>query len=312
MKGDYLWDGTGEPDPEVEQLERLLGRYRHRGDEDRPPRSQLRLLRAAGVAAALAAGVLFYSILVPRDGYRVSNNEGDVRYARAGDVLEVGASGANVEVAEIGEVEFSPGSLVRIEDTGDNVHAFFMERGSLHASIIAEPRVFQVGTPSGITIDLGCEYQLAVTEEGGSRLTVILGQVAFGYEGREVYVPAGASCESALARGPTPPIFDDASDELRELVEKLAATGAYAEFPTKLPYDEGLLERLLAFEEREDALPLFAMMTDPGLPAGMRAAIFDRLAEVFDRPPTVTREGILAGDAAMRQDWLDVIEHWWR
>ena len=30
MKDDYLWDGSGEPDPEVARLERLLGRFRHR------------------------------------------------------------------------------------------------------------------------------------------------------------------------------------------------------------------------------------------------------------------------------------------
>jgi hypothetical protein len=29
MKDDYLWDGSGEPDPEVEQLEKLLGSYRY-------------------------------------------------------------------------------------------------------------------------------------------------------------------------------------------------------------------------------------------------------------------------------------------
>src|SRR5436190_1826539 len=28
MKNDYLWDGSGEADPEVERLERLLGRLR--------------------------------------------------------------------------------------------------------------------------------------------------------------------------------------------------------------------------------------------------------------------------------------------
>jgi hypothetical protein len=29
MKDDYLWDGSGEPDPEIEQLEKVLGRYRY-------------------------------------------------------------------------------------------------------------------------------------------------------------------------------------------------------------------------------------------------------------------------------------------
>src|SRR5207245_10100776 len=29
MKNDYLWDGSGEPDPEIQELESALGRYRH-------------------------------------------------------------------------------------------------------------------------------------------------------------------------------------------------------------------------------------------------------------------------------------------
>src|SRR5205823_5281567 len=35
MKEGYLWDGSGEPDPEVQKLESLLRRYRH--DQPRPP-----------------------------------------------------------------------------------------------------------------------------------------------------------------------------------------------------------------------------------------------------------------------------------
>src|SRR5256885_549619 len=32
MKDDYLWDGSGDPDPEIQKLEKVLGHYRH----DRP------------------------------------------------------------------------------------------------------------------------------------------------------------------------------------------------------------------------------------------------------------------------------------
>ncbi len=31
MKDEYLWDGSGEPDPEVHRLEQILGRFRHSG-----------------------------------------------------------------------------------------------------------------------------------------------------------------------------------------------------------------------------------------------------------------------------------------
>src|SRR4029077_10048965 len=32
MKNDYLWDGSGEPDPELRRIEKSLGRVRHRGE----------------------------------------------------------------------------------------------------------------------------------------------------------------------------------------------------------------------------------------------------------------------------------------
>jgi len=28
-RDDYLWDGSGEPDPEIQRLETLLGRFQH-------------------------------------------------------------------------------------------------------------------------------------------------------------------------------------------------------------------------------------------------------------------------------------------
>src|SRR5882672_10011428 len=40
MKDDYLWDRSGEPDPEVQKLEKVLGRYRH----DRPAKIRPRFL----------------------------------------------------------------------------------------------------------------------------------------------------------------------------------------------------------------------------------------------------------------------------
>ena len=41
MKHDYLWDGSGKPDPEIERLENVLGRFRHRGAASEFPESQL-------------------------------------------------------------------------------------------------------------------------------------------------------------------------------------------------------------------------------------------------------------------------------
>jgi hypothetical protein len=69
MKDDYLWDKTGEPDPEIQHLERVMGQLRHRLTvEDLPafeiPRTQPRIfskllaIAAAFAFAALALGAI--------------------------------------------------------------------------------------------------------------------------------------------------------------------------------------------------------------------------------------------------------------
>jgi hypothetical protein len=67
MKDDYLWDGSGDIDPEVERLENLLGRYRHTGTAPRMPVAMMatprrfnwtRLAIAAALVLTLAGALL--------------------------------------------------------------------------------------------------------------------------------------------------------------------------------------------------------------------------------------------------------------
>ena len=76
MKDDYLWDGSGEPDPEVQKLENLLGRYRH--DQPAPAFEQIAVeqpalrgwrfagfrlsFQIAAVAAVLVIGIAAYVV----------------------------------------------------------------------------------------------------------------------------------------------------------------------------------------------------------------------------------------------------------
>ena len=67
MKDDYLWDGSGEPDPEIERLEKVLGRYRYQPkpigaafDQQLLPRRARfwpKLAIAAAIILMLLAGV---------------------------------------------------------------------------------------------------------------------------------------------------------------------------------------------------------------------------------------------------------------
>src|SRR5262249_47642597 len=63
MRDDYLWDGSGEPDPEIQKLERVLGKLRHNRPapafpEIAPVRRHFWQFGAFQFAAGAAAGVL--------------------------------------------------------------------------------------------------------------------------------------------------------------------------------------------------------------------------------------------------------------
>ena len=56
MTGDYLWDGTGWPDPEVRRLERLLGRLKYQPTA--PPWPEARSRSWTSAVALLAAAAM--------------------------------------------------------------------------------------------------------------------------------------------------------------------------------------------------------------------------------------------------------------
>ena len=76
MNDDYLWDKTGEPDPEIERLERVLGRLRYQprtfelpAESQNPKRTWIPLLAiAAGLAIAVVAAGLWLAVNRPMTG----------------------------------------------------------------------------------------------------------------------------------------------------------------------------------------------------------------------------------------------------
>src|SRR2546422_284131 len=130
MRDDYLWDGSGEPDPEVERLERALGRLRSRRQAPEwPARRVVRFPRFFFVPPvplqAVAAGLLlllagtWVVTRPPKSSWEVARLEGGpkVRSDRIGQTgrLAVGewletdnASRAEIKVGQIGHVEVEP------------------------------------------------------------------------------------------------------------------------------------------------------------------------------------------------------------
>jgi len=291
----YLWDPAAPPDAQVEDLERLLGRYRYRGPVRRPRTLRLRawMALAAGIAAVALAWWALRADEAP--AYRVVGLDGVTR-VRSGEEVATGTGqSARIEIAALGHVDVEPGSSLRVEDRGREVHSLYLARGSVRAVILAQPRVFQIGSPAGRTIDLGCEYSLEVAPDGGSILRVVAGQVAFEFEGREVYVPAGATCVSDPLRGPGAPVREEAPAGYCDLV---AAVEFHPEPDLRMIKD-------VIDVDREDLLTVWHLLTSRRAAPELRRAAYAQLERAFPKPAWVTLEGLLAGDRAMHDAWLE-------
>jgi hypothetical protein len=209
-------------------------------------------------------------------------------------------SRARMQVAAIGEVHVEPNTRIRFLRAREREHHLALERGKMHAQILAPPRLFFVETPSAVAVDMGCAYTLEVDEAHRSLLRVTAGRVALVRDGRESVVPAGGECRTRPETGPGTPYFADASEEFQRAL-------------SQLDFDHGgapALAILLAEARPRDAYTLWHLF--PRVAASERGELYDRLAALEIPPEGVTRAGILRLDAQMLDRWRMVIEEsWW-
>jgi len=226
--------------------------------------------------------------------------EGGADRIGVGGLLETDArSTARIAVANIGTVDVSPNSRVRLEETGKDEHRLSLERGKLHAKIFAPPRLFVVDTPSAKAVDLGCEYTLDVDKNGDSVLHVTGGWVALERDGRESVVPAGMMCKTRKGRGLGTPFSTEATETFKKALDAFDfSRGGRASIQTIVReaefYDMFTLWHLLSRVAKED-----------------RGVIFDALAQLVPPPAGVTREGILSLNKKMLQAWKVEVENAW-
>jgi hypothetical protein len=321
MKRDYLWDKSGPADPEVKRIEEMLAPYAASPgdpaflDNVQPihPRRVFHLAGAVAATIAVTVTAAWFFTIRPTASWRVAAIEGvpvvsaapvgkDSRLA-VGELLETNStSRATVEVGRIGHVEVEPNSRLKLLASRTTEHRLALERGTINAIITAPPRLFFVNTPSAVAVDLGCAYTLEVDEAGASYLRVIVGWVAFEWEGRESFIPAGAVCRTRPGAGPGLPVYLQSSDELRAAVTRYDAA----------PNTQDL--RVILHEATQrDVLTLWHLLTRN---EGSRAEVVDRMLVLLPPPSGVTREGVLAGDRTMLDRWWNALGIkdvlWWR
>jgi hypothetical protein len=330
MNNDYLWDGSGEPDPEIQKLESTLARFRHQAQAPefpeiraaRQPGFWLRFLPSRwsfGLAAA-AAAILFMAalgILRWSEKPKASSEPGwDVESVAGTPRVESNASGrnpgtaklsigqtlvtdndskANISIADIGTVNIEPNTRLRLIAGGHGHSRLALDRGTIHAFIWALPGEFTVDTPSAIAVDLGCSYTLQVDDSGAGILRTTLGWVGFKLDGHEAFIPAGAVCRTRPKVGPGTPYFEDASLSFREALSKF-------DFAASRPEERSSeLGKILAESRQRDALTVWHLLGRVG--ESERGAVYDRLATLVPPPPGVTRDGILRLDPKMLDSW---------
>jgi FecR protein len=327
MNDDYLWDGSGEPEPEIRKLEDVLGRFRHQPHwaPDFPDVKAVNLPRlfsprrlpfwigaAAAVAFALAGWLSWqharpieptqpeWSVSslegTPHVGTKVIRQSGEPGKLAVGQVLETDSrSRASISLDEMGEVQIDPDTRVRLLGAASSRQRLALDRGTIHATIWASPGEFAVDTPSAVAVDLGCAYTLQVDDSGAGLLRTSLGWVGFRSGRRESFIPAGAVCATRPGIGPGTPYYEDASAAFRA-----ALTGFDFESGTA-EQRRSKLSTVLAVSRKRDALTLWHLLSRVNGPD--RARVYDRLAELVPPPPQVTRDGVMRLDQHMLDLW---------
>jgi hypothetical protein len=312
MNEDYLWDGSGPPDPEIARLEETLAPFRYRVRPPAPMRLPRAWWRWAAAAAALIAGFVAVRALTPRPeptAWQVDRAAGPARVGRKdaaasmrvdrGDVLRTGA-GAELELLadEVGRVELGPQSELR----ASSGKGLSLARGTLHAFIWAPPREFVVETPSSSTVDLGCEYTLDVDPSGNGVVRVSLGWVAFQFHESESFIPAGAQCATRKASGPGIPFYEDAPQALRTSLARFERGESAA------------LAGILEAARPRDGLTLWHLLSRTQ--SKDRATVFTRFAELVTLPPEVSAANVERLDAHALDLCWDALKlentDWWR
>ena len=328
-RGDYLWDGSGEPDPDVVRLEELLAPYRHRGQVPPLPSRHVAPRRFAVHAAmqilvtaaslVLVAAAAWFAHAVRPSGWTVQSLAGAPTVAGVriegpatlpiGETMTTdGVSRARVNVGSIGTVDVEPNSRVRLIASRLGEHRLALDRGQIRALIWAPPRLFFVNTPSSTAIDLGCAYTLKVDERGWGHLVVESGWVAFQHGDRESFIPKGAMCATRPGVGPGTPCHSDADPAIPDALTILDFA------PTQDVRRAAALDTVLRLARPKDALTLWHLLSR--VTPGERARVHDRLASLVPPPPGVTRDAVLRGDRQALDTWWNAVDPdtlaWWR
>jgi hypothetical protein len=304
---DQVWQGALPPD--LERVRAAASRLPLPPEPDwgaprvrrLSPRAAVRPRTWLALAAAFVA--IFGVALIARDAWRVEAVAGRPtlsgfafagRVALGGTITTDATSRARLEVPGLGEVTLEPGGCVRRVRGQGAERRLELERGTLHASINAPPRLFVVGTSMGFAVDLGCAYTLTVDDSVKGRLEVTQGRVVFANGGAESLLPAGLWCPLRSA-GAGVPRRADASDAFLAAVAVTDNPACQADDFTPL----------LESAEASDAITLWHLL--PRVRGDVRRQVAERIASLIEVPHDVMLDRVLALEPLALEAWWNAL-----
>lgn len=325
---DYLWDRSGPPDPLVAALERRLAPLGLAGRRRAPPAPRPRL-GAYWLVAALALLTALPFALLPSHAearYDVLLRAGEARIRRGWSETRLAAGraalapvgsllvcdpGARVRLRvgedpsglDLGEVEIEGPAALRLDAASAELRRLYLHNGTLHARIsaFARERLFQVGTPSGNAVDLGCVYTMQVGGDAAALMRVQLGRVAFELPRQTLYVWAGARCNVRRDAAYSLPIDEGAAADFAAAAQRWERAGSAEE---RL----ATLAAMARSARTDDAATLWHMLaSSAAAERGPAAKLLDRIAPA---PDGVWASKASLGDSAALEAWRVSIMGW--
>ena len=341
MRGDYLWDRSGRPDPEVEALERLLGPLRH------------------GVRSCISAPCTSDPVVAPAQDAEMQDltPQGGSRWRPAVIPLALAAAVALL-VAGTWVARPDPAAM---RTAAAPAGSWTFEPVSGTARLASEPIASQVRVPTDRWLETGpgasarlsagdvgtlrigplSRLRLVRDAPGAHRLALARGSLdAFIWASpRQFFIETPSAVAVDLGCAYRLEVDEDGTGRLRVTLgwvgfewdgrESLVPSGAVCttrpgrgpgtpHFEDATPAfrraldaidlggvqaDTATLDRLLREARPRDALSLWHLLTRFDAPSASR--VYDRLASLAPPPPQASKERVLAGDRPALDAWWD-------
>ncbi|GAC1351085.1 MAG: hypothetical protein NVS3B20_02030 [Polyangiales bacterium] len=237
----------------------------------------------------------------PRIGDTVLGELGDKGQLGIGSWLVTDdVSRASITVADIGEVDVDQDTRVRLVQTGSTQHRLNLDHGTVHARVVAPPRLFVIESVSATAVDLGCAYSLSVdAKTGEGTLKVTSGWVSLETPEHVSLVPRGAVCHTHKGKGPGTPYFDDAPQGLRDALRHFDLDQDGARF----------LPQILQAARKRDSLTVFHLLSL--VDKQYRGSVYRCLARLSPPPAGVGEHEAVNLDVIALDAWKTQLVSTW-